>query len=103
MACNSCLTMDHLTSPSIGKIWIGQYCRSDSFAGGTTEALKLLKVFVSRKLAHYPDKHGNIRKSMAPAASRPTCTSATSARSPSRCAVQESGCTAPRKRHSSIK
>ena len=30
----------------------------DSFAGGTTEALKLLKVFVSRKLAHYPDKHG---------------------------------------------
>jgi deoxyribodipyrimidine photo-lyase len=30
----------------------------DSFTGGTGEALKLLKAFVSRKLAHYPDQHG---------------------------------------------
>ncbi len=30
----------------------------DSFTGGTGEALKLLHEFVTRKLAHYPDRHG---------------------------------------------
>ena len=31
---------------------------SDSFRGGTSEALKLLRDFVTHKLAHYPDRHG---------------------------------------------
>ena len=30
----------------------------DSFRGGTTEALKLLRDFVARKLARYPERHG---------------------------------------------
>jgi deoxyribodipyrimidine photo-lyase len=30
----------------------------DSFHGGTSEALKLLRAFVPHKLAHYPDHHG---------------------------------------------
>ena len=30
----------------------------DSFRGGTTEALKLLRDFVTRKLEHYPERHG---------------------------------------------
>ena len=30
----------------------------DSFHGGTGEALKLLRDFVSHKLGHYPDRHG---------------------------------------------
>ena len=30
----------------------------DSFRGGTTEALKLLRDFVAHKLAHYPERHG---------------------------------------------
>ncbi len=30
----------------------------DSFQGGTDEALKLLREFVTHKLAHYPDRHG---------------------------------------------
>ena len=30
----------------------------DSFRGGTTEAVKLLRDFVTHKLAHYPDRHG---------------------------------------------
>ena len=31
---------------------------ADSFGGGTAEALKLLREFVSHKLAHYPERHG---------------------------------------------
>ena len=30
----------------------------DSFLGGTAEGLKLLREFVTHKLAHYPDRHG---------------------------------------------
>ncbi len=30
----------------------------DSFTGGTSEALKLLRDFVQHKLAHYPERHG---------------------------------------------
>jgi len=30
----------------------------DSFRGGTSQALRLLREFVRRKLAHYPDRHG---------------------------------------------
>lgn len=30
----------------------------NSFRGGTTEALKLLRDFISHKLAHYPERHG---------------------------------------------
>jgi deoxyribodipyrimidine photo-lyase len=30
----------------------------ESFRGGTTEALKLLREFVAHKLAHYPERHG---------------------------------------------
>ncbi len=30
----------------------------DSFRGGTSEALKLLRDFVTHKLAHYPERHG---------------------------------------------
>jgi len=30
----------------------------DSFRGGTSEALKLLREFVTHKLAHYPERHG---------------------------------------------
>ena len=30
----------------------------DSFRGGTREALKLLRSFVTHKLAHYPERHG---------------------------------------------
>jgi deoxyribodipyrimidine photo-lyase len=30
----------------------------DSFRGGTSEALKLLRDFVTHKLAHYPQRHG---------------------------------------------
>ena len=31
----------------------------DSFRGGTSEALRLLHEFVTYKLAHYPERHGN--------------------------------------------
>ena len=30
----------------------------DSFHGGTSEALRLLREFVTKKLAHYPERHG---------------------------------------------
>ncbi len=30
----------------------------DSFRGGTTEALELMRKFVTHKLAHYPERHG---------------------------------------------
>ncbi|HTV66820.1 MAG TPA: deoxyribodipyrimidine photo-lyase, partial [Bryocella sp.] len=30
----------------------------EAFRGGTTEALKLLRAFVTKKLAHYPERHG---------------------------------------------